>query len=84
MLKLLNFFKKINQLKSLNLAWTSLKSPLDITNGAITGVDLLSTKSLCSYFKYSSLLQHIDLSNTLLAERAVHYLVKRLAKSLVI
>ena len=34
--------------------------------------------------KSSNLLQHLDLSSTLLAERAVHYIVKRLAKSLII
>ena len=42
------------------------------------------TRILDSYLKRSNRLQHIDLSNTSLAERAVHYVIKRLAKSLTI
>ena len=47
-------------------------------------VDLAVTQVLYSYIKHSNKLQHMDLSNTLLAERAVHYVIKRLAKSLTI
>ena len=47
-------------------------------------VDLQTTEVLGSYLKRSNKLQHLDLSYTLLAERAVHYVVKRLAKSLTI
>ena len=47
-------------------------------------VDLAVTQVLYSYIKHSNKLLHMDLSNTLLAERAVYYIIKRLAKSLTI
>lgn len=43
--------------------------------------ELATTIALDSYLKRSGRLNHIDLSNTFLGERAVHYLVKRLQKS---
>jgi hypothetical protein len=44
-------------------------------------MDTATTISLNEYMKKNSKLLHIDLSNTFLAEKAVHYIVKRLAKS---
>jgi len=41
-------------------------------------------KVVCSYMKKSNLLQHIDLSNTFLCQSAVYYIVKRLAKSMIL
>lgn len=45
------------------------------------GYELATTIALDSYLKRSGRLTHVDLSNTFLGERAVHYLVKRLEKS---
>ena len=44
-------------------------------------MDTTTTISLNQYMKKNNKLLHIDLSNTFLAEKAVHYIVKRLAKS---
>ena len=41
----------------------------------------LMVDSLNEYMKRTSKLQHIDLSNTYLSEKAMYYVIKRLAKS---
>ena len=44
-------------------------------------MDTKTTIALNNFMKKNNKLSHIDLSNTFLAERAVHYIIKRMAKS---
>lgn len=72
--KLFNFLQTENKLVSLNVSWNSLLAKTDIEGSLI--ID-----SLNEFLKRTSKLQHIDLSNTFLSEKAMYYVIKRLAKS---
>ena len=72
--KLFNFLQVENKLVSLNVSWNSLMAKTEIEGDLIM-------HSLNEYMKRTSKLQHIDLSNTLLSEKAMYYVIKRLGKS---
>lgn len=85
MLRFLEYLESCGRLTQLNLSWNSLT--VDAKRGAEEdggcGVPLNaldSTRMLCAFVKRQTKLQHLDLSNTHLSERSVHYLIKRLAK----
>ena len=84
MLTFLSFLETKNKLTHLNVSWNSLKvvKKRQNENGEVVSMNAQeSTRFMCSFVKRQTRLQHLDLSNTHLSERSMHYLIKRLAKN---
>ena len=84
LLSFLTYLEEANKLTHFNVSWNSLDVVLRRIGEKrrIKSMDgKQATRLLCSFVKRQTRLQHLDLSNTHLSERSVHYLIKRIAKS---